>query len=183
MTRAWRQACTARAGGAARPACNICQGHGTRLRPPARMLLWHGKIRGFCYRPGVRQPALSVNLPSVSSIDGSAWHNMGRGIMKKTLIAAAAGLMLVGPQSVFAGPIENACLRSDRSQATRAMCRCIDSVAQTTLTRSEQRRAASFFSDPDRAQQVRMSKTVRDNEFWGRYRAFGASAEQYCAGR
>lgn len=103
--------------------------------------------------------------------------------MKSTLFAAVAGFMLVGPQGAFAGPIENACLRSDRAQATRAMCRCIDSVAQGTLTRSEQRRAASFFSDPDLAQSVRMSKTVRDNEFWDRYRAFGATAEQYCAGR
>ncbi|SUZ31276.1 hypothetical protein ROE7235_01012 [Roseibaca ekhonensis] len=103
--------------------------------------------------------------------------------MKKILSAAVTGLFLVGPQSAFAGPIENACLRSDRAQATRAMCRCIDSVAQTALTRSEQRRAASFFSDPDRAQQVRMSKSARDNEFWDRYRAFGSTAEQYCAGR
>lgn len=103
--------------------------------------------------------------------------------MKKLLSIAATGLMLVGPQAAFAGPIEKACLRSDRPQATRAMCRCVDSVAQSTLTRSEQRRAASFFSDPDRAQQVRMSKTASDNAFWDRYRAFGASAEQYCTGR
>lgn len=103
--------------------------------------------------------------------------------MKTTFFAALAGAMLLAPQGAVAGPIENACLRSDRPQASRAMCRCIDSVAQTTLTRSEQRRAASFFSDPDEAQRVRMSKTDRDNEFWDRYRAFGASAEQYCVGR
>jgi len=103
--------------------------------------------------------------------------------MKYLLSAAVTGLLLVGPQGALAGPIENACVRSDRAQATRAICRCIDSVAQTTLTRSEQRRAARFFSDPDEAQRVRMSKTVRDNEFWDRYRAFGASAEQYCTGR
>jgi hypothetical protein len=103
--------------------------------------------------------------------------------MKRILSAAVTGLVLMTPATTFAGPIENACLRSERSQATRAMCRCIDSVAQTTLTRSEQRRAASFFADPDRAQQVRMSKTDRDNVFWDRYRSFGATAEQYCAGR
>lgn len=103
--------------------------------------------------------------------------------MKRILSIVATGLVLVGPQAAVAGPIENACLRSDRAQATRAMCRCIDSVAQTTLTRSEQRRAASFFSDPDRAQQIRMSKTARDNAFWDRYRDFGATAEQYCVGR
>jgi hypothetical protein len=125
---------------------------------------------------------LSVNSSSVPSI-GGIMRNIGRGIMIKTLSAALTGLILVAPQSAFAGPIENACLQSDRPQATAALCRCIDSVAQSTLTRSEQRRAASFFDDPDRAQQVRMSKSARDNEFWGRYRAFGASAEQYCVGR
>lgn len=103
--------------------------------------------------------------------------------MKKFLSAAVTGLVLLGPQVAVAGPIENACLKSGRAQASAALCRCIDSVAQNTLTRSEQRRAASFFSDPDRAQQVRMSKSAQDNEFWGRYRAFGASAEQYCVGR
>lgn len=103
--------------------------------------------------------------------------------MKHLLSAAVTGLLLVGPQGASAGAIENACVRSDRPQATRALCRCIDSVAQGTLTRSEQRRAARFFSDPDEAQRVRMSKTARDNEFWDRYRAFGAQAEQYCASR
>ncbi|CUX83967.1 MAG: hypothetical protein HLUCCA05_06215 [Roseibaca calidilacus] len=103
--------------------------------------------------------------------------------MKQFLSAAVMGVFLVGPQGALAGPIENACVRSDRSQATWALCRCIDSVAQSTLTRSEQRRAARFFSDPDEAQRVRMSKTVRDNAFWERYRAFGERAEQYCAGR
>lgn len=103
--------------------------------------------------------------------------------MKHLLSVAVAGVFLAAPQIASAGPIENACVRSDRGQAARALCRCIDSVAQTTLTRSEQRRAARFFSDPDRAQAVRMSKTARDNEFWARYRAFGASAEQYCVTR
>lgn len=103
--------------------------------------------------------------------------------MNKILSAAVTGILLAGPHMAVAGPIESACLKSNRAQATAALCRCIDTVAQSSLTRSEQRRAASFFADPDRAQQVRMSKSARDNEFWGRYRAFGDSAEQYCVGR
>lgn len=104
--------------------------------------------------------------------------------MKKTFaILAAAALLPVFSTAAQAGPIENACVRSDRAQANAALCRCIDAVAQQTLTRSEQRRAARFFRDPDLAQEVRMSKRESDNVFWDRYRAFGQTAEQYCAGR
>ncbi len=102
--------------------------------------------------------------------------------MRRTILAASLAILTVPllPSMVSAGPIETACLRSDRAQATRAMCRCIDSVAQRTLTRSEQRRAATFFRDPQRAQDVRMSKSDRDNAFWARYREFGAAAERSC---
>ncbi len=105
--------------------------------------------------------------------------------MKQIILAAALAViaMPLVPSIATAGPVESACLRLDRAQATRAMCRCIDSVAQRTLTRAEQRRAATFFRDPQRAQDVRMSRNSRDNEFWTRYRAFGAAAEQACAGR
>lgn len=99
--------------------------------------------------------------------------------MKRTFFAAVlAASALSSP--VFAGPIESACNRSDRPQASRQLCRCIDSVADRTLTRSEQRRAASFFTNPDEAQAVRMSQTRRDNEFWDRYRAFGDLASRMC---
>ncbi len=105
--------------------------------------------------------------------------------MKSKSLAAVA-LVLTLPilaNTAHAGPIESACIRSDRAQASSALCRCIDSVAQQTLTRSEQRRAASFFRDPDLAQAVRMSKREADNVFWARYRSFGETAELYCAGR
>jgi hypothetical protein len=101
--------------------------------------------------------------------------------MNRTLISAALLVALLAPAAAVAGPIESACNRSDRQQSSRALCRCIDSVARSTLTRSEQRRAAGFFTDPDEAQRVRMSPTRRDNEFWARYRAFGTSAQQTCS--
>ncbi|MCC5962955.1 MAG: hypothetical protein JJU09_07495 [Rhodobacteraceae bacterium] len=102
--------------------------------------------------------------------------------MKRILFAAVAAALIapVIPTIASAGPIESACLRSDRPQATRALCRCIDSVARQSLTRAEQRRAARFFRDPQLAQDVRMSKSDRDNAFWTRYRAFGAAAEARC---
>ncbi|MFN4058510.1 MAG: hypothetical protein ACK4HW_10045 [Roseinatronobacter sp.] len=105
--------------------------------------------------------------------------------MKQTSLVAVAfalGTTLFAA-GVKASPIENACLSSGRTQASGALCRCIGSVAQQTLTRSEQRRAARFFRDPDLAQEVRMSRSEADNAFWARYRAFGETAERYCAGR
>lgn len=104
--------------------------------------------------------------------------------MQKTLVAAVFAALLVPalPAPASASAIERACQQSGRAQATRALCRCIGSVANQTLTRSEQRRAARFFSDPQLAQDVRASREQRDREFWARYRAFGDAAEQRCAG-
>jgi len=102
----------------------------------------------------------------------------------KTPIIAAALLALalpLAPAPIAAGAIESACLSSGRASATRALCDCIDRVADQTLTRSDQRQAARFFRDPQRAQDVRMSKSDRDNEFWDRYRNFASTAEARCA--
>lgn len=100
--------------------------------------------------------------------------------MKQLFPVALAALVALAPVAAFAGPIETACNRSDRPNANRQLCRCIDAAADRTLTRSEQRRAARFFQNPDEAQEVRMSSSRADNEFWARYRAFGDLAEQLC---
>ena len=71
------------------------------------------------------------------------------------LIAGAAG----------AGTVERACLRSDRP-ASRALCGCIQQAADVTLSRRDQRLAASFFRDPHQAQVVRQSDRGRDEAFW-----------------
>lgn len=81
----------------------------------------------------------------------------------------------------FAGPIESACLRSDRKGVNRQLCGCIQQVADMTLRGSDQRKAAAFFRDPERAQKVKMSKSASDDAFWERYMAFGEQAEAYCA--
>ncbi len=101
--------------------------------------------------------------------------------MTKTLIAATL-LALALPMTAIAGPIESACVKSDRKAATRALCGCIQQVADMTLSGGEQRRAAQFFRDPDQAQKVRMSKSDRDNAFWGRYKNFSETASAYCGG-
>lgn len=100
--------------------------------------------------------------------------------MKQLFPVALVALVSLAPVAAFAGLIENACNRSDRPNANRQLCRCIEAAADRTLTRSEQRRAARFFRDPDEAQEVRMSTSEADNRFWARYRAFGDLAEQMC---
>lgn len=101
--------------------------------------------------------------------------------MTRTLIAGAL-LALALPLAAAAGPIEKACNRSERQASNRALCGCIQQVADQTLKSGDQRRAAKFFKDPDQAQKVRMSKSDNDNEFWSRYKNFGEMAEAYCTG-
>ncbi|APX90263.1 hypothetical protein BV394_11450 [Brevirhabdus pacifica] len=81
-----------------------------------------------------------------------------------------------------AGPIERACLSGGRKSANRALCGCIQRVADSTLSWSEQRRAAKFFSDPHKAQETRQSSNRKDEQFWRTYKSFGRTAESYCTG-
>lgn len=103
----------------------------------------------------------------------------------KTFLSGVALAALVFPVMsalAEAGPIERACLRSDRDAANRRVCSCIQQVADMTLRGSDQRRAAKFFSDPDRAHETWMSQRASDDAFWERYKTFGATAEATCAG-
>ena len=84
------------------------------------------------------------------------------------------------PVPVAAGPINNACLASGREARSRRLCGCIQSVANQTLTASEQRRAASFYSDPQLAQAVRASDTAANDRFWEVYAAYAERAERVC---
>ncbi|MDR7123722.1 hypothetical protein J2X53_000528 [Pseudorhodobacter sp. 4114] len=103
-------------------------------------------------------------------------------MMKPVVLAACAAMLLsLSTAAVLAGPIERACLGSDRKAATRPVCACVQQVADMTLRGGDQRKAAAFFKDPDRAQKVRMSKSDNDNDFWRRYKAFGDQAEAFCA--
>ena len=98
--------------------------------------------------------------------------------MNRILIAATA-IVLTAPLAM-AGPIDSACVRSERGARQTALCGCVQQVANQMLSRSDQRRAASFFRDPHQAQVVRMSKRDSDNAFWARYKAFAGAAESYC---
>lgn len=99
----------------------------------------------------------------------------------KLLFSAVALAITLPMIPVLAGPIEHACNRSDRGAASPVLCSCIQSTANQTLSRADQRKAARFFRDPDLAQEVRMSPSAADNAFWARYRAFGDAAGRRCA--
>lgn len=80
----------------------------------------------------------------------------------------------------YAGPIENACLKSDRKGVNRAVCNCIQQAADLTLSSSEQRKAAKFFNDPHQTQELRQSSKSNDEKLWLRYKEFGNAAQAFC---
>jgi hypothetical protein len=95
-------------------------------------------------------------------------------------IAAISLAVVLGPSTVSANPIERACVQSDRPGVSRTLCRCIGTAADMTLSRSDMREGAKFFSDPGRAQEVQLSDTRRNDAFWSRWQEFGDAAEALC---
>ena len=104
--------------------------------------------------------------------------------MTKILIGAgfAALTLIFMAGAASAGPIESACMKSNRNAANRSLCSCIQQVADITLGGNDQRLAATFFKDPDRAQKVHMSQSDKDDAFWARYVTFGQQAQMACSG-
>ena len=98
----------------------------------------------------------------------------------KSLFLTSA-LILAQSTVVLAGPIEKACLRSDRDAANRSVCGCVQDAANLTLTSADQKLAASFFKNPQKAQDIRQSDRRSHEDFWERYREFGAAAETFCS--
>lgn len=90
-------------------------------------------------------------------------------------------LALLGGTPASAGLIEQACLNSDRAEGTGALCTCIQEAADRTLNERDQRLAATFFEEPDRAQTIRQSSRRSHEIFWERYVSFGEIAEVYCS--
>lgn len=98
--------------------------------------------------------------------------------MATRVFGTAVSVLIAFP--VFAGQIEQACLKSDRGYGQRALCTCIQDAANMTLTPGDQRLAATFFADPNRAQEVRQSRRRQHEAFWERYENFGVAAETFC---
>ena len=89
-----------------------------------------------------------------------------------------AGLCLATPAT--AQDIEQACVKSSRGVGSHALCGCIQDAANLTLSTKDQRLAATFFADPNRAQEIRQSDRRHHEAFWERYQNFGQTAETFC---
>lgn len=100
-----------------------------------------------------------------------------------TIAVCAASLAAAMPVSVEAAPgvISRACKASDRPAANARLCGCVQRVANQTLTKTERRTVAKWFSDPHRAQEIRMSDRGSDERLWQRYKNFGETAKAVCS--
>ena len=78
------------------------------------------------------------------------------------------------------GPINKACMASDRKARSRTLCGCIQAMANNTLSGSQQRVAVSFYADPHKAQQMRQSDSVAHEAFWQDYKAYSDTAKRTC---
>lgn len=97
----------------------------------------------------------------------------------KLIYPVCIAAFLAVPSAVYANPIEQACLASDRS-ASRTLCSCIGAAAEATLTQSQMRQGARWFTDPQDAQDTRQSNRRRDEAMWSAWRTFSTLAEQRC---
>ncbi len=78
------------------------------------------------------------------------------------------------------GPINKACMASDRKARSRSLCGCIQSVADNTLSPAQQRVAISFYNDPHKAQVMRQSDKASNEAFWQDYKNYGETAQRVC---
>ncbi|GGX58720.1 hypothetical protein GCM10007385_29390 [Tateyamaria omphalii] len=116
--------------------------------------------------------------------------------LSTTIIAGAAALGLAAcgggssyssaravpatPVLFATGPIYSACRSGGRDQASRARCGCVQAVANQSLSSSDQSRGAGFFSNPQQAQEVRVSDRASDERFWRRWKDYSDSAARQC---
>ena len=96
------------------------------------------------------------------------------------VLGAICAALLLGACSGGSGTVGRACVAGGRDAATPRLCACIQSVADRTLSASDQSRAADFFDDPQLAQDTRQSDDPGLEAFWLRYRAFADSARATC---
>ena len=96
------------------------------------------------------------------------------------MVGALASLAACGGGRGATGDISKACVDAGRRSASPELCSCVQQVANQSLSSSEQARAATFFEDPQLAQDTRQSDRSSDERFWLRYRAFSDLAAQIC---
>lgn len=90
--------------------------------------------------------------------------------------------VLSGCGAGVTGEIGKACVASDRRAANPRLCSCIQSAANRHLTARDQELAATFFAEPDIAQEIRARDDRGSEAFWQRYKDFSRTAERSCRG-
>jgi hypothetical protein len=100
--------------------------------------------------------------------------------MRSLVILTFCGLTLAACSSTTNGVLAKACIDADRRAATPQLCSCVQRVANRTLSSSDQALAATFFEDPQLAQDTRQAGTRFTSAFWARYRAFSDTARSSC---
>ncbi|MCV2893509.1 arginine transporter [Lentibacter sp. XHP0401] len=86
----------------------------------------------------------------------------------------------VSAPSTASGPISRACMASDRKARSSQLCGCIQAVANMSLSSRDQSLAASFYRDPQKAQDIRQSDNPNNERFWKKYREYADTSEQIC---
>jgi hypothetical protein len=103
------------------------------------------------------------------------------GLMRILLVMGAVVTLAACGGGRVSGDIGNACMSGGRAAASPQLCSCVQQVANQSLSRADQARAARFFANPQMAQDTRQSPNPNDAAFWRRYRAFTDQAAQVCA--
>jgi len=101
-------------------------------------------------------------------------------LMTCILTLAACGGRNSGSTASATGPISRACLAADRSAASPRLCGCVQSVANRELSSADRSRLESFFANPERANDIKISDTRANDAFWDRYRSFISAARSQC---
>ncbi len=97
--------------------------------------------------------------------------------MKRTIILASL-IALSACGGRVTGEVGKACMAADRKAANPTLCSCVQRAADATLTSREQDRAATFFDNPQLAQDTR--KANPSGRFWTRYKEFSKTAKRMC---
>ena len=100
----------------------------------------------------------------------------------RTLMLTLPFVALAGCGSGVTGEIGKACIAADRSAATARLCSCVQAAANRHLNGRDQELAATFFAEPDLAQEIRARDDRASEAFWQRYKDFSRTAERSCRG-
>ena len=100
--------------------------------------------------------------------------------MHRLMILICCLSMTAACSSRVTGEVAKACIAADRSAATPALCSCVQGAANRTLSASDQALAATFFEEPQLAQDTRQAGTRYTSAFWARYRSFWETARSSC---